>query len=312
MIVLETNDPEPLNEKTAVVLGTFDGVHLGHREIIQKTVSYARDNNLKSVVITTRQHPRLIIQGKSPPLLTDLKSKLELFEELGLDYVLLLDFNEGLKEMSPEEYLQVYIVDICKAEYIACGFNYHFGKNREGGPDYLEEWSEKNSVKLYLADPVRAKNPDEVVSSSRIREYLGEGNVQNANLLLGYEFFLRGKVVKGDGRGRELGFPTANVEPLEAAIDIPAKGVYEAKVELLDDKADGQALTHKAVVNIGTRPSFTESNDVLLEAHILNFDEDIYGQELKLSFSRKLRDEQKFESRNDLIRQIESDIAAVS
>ncbi len=316
MQIINGYDPKAINEQTAVALGMFDGVHLGHKQIISKTVEYAKAKGLKSAVVTLTKHPRLLVQGSAPPLLTDLDSKIQIFKELGIDCVLLLDFTPELKDMSPEDYVKKFLMDTLKAKFISVGYNHHFGKNRAGGPDFLKKWVDDNNCELYLCEPVRAS--DEVVSSSRIREYVLEGNVKKAAALLGREYFIRGSVIKGDQIGRELGFPTANLK-YPAEIAVPKEGVYSAKVKILNKIDDLELSAHSdnkgelfnAAVNIGLRPTFKDDGLKTIEAHILDFNEDIYDKEIEIIFIDRLRDEKKFDSKESLIEQIKSDISSV-
>lgn len=306
MLVLKGHDQSIVEDPTAVAIGTFDGVHLGHQHILNETCNYAKAKNLKPAILTMSQHPRLLVKGSAPPLLSDLDTKLKIFEEMGFAYVLLLDFTPELREMSPETYLQNFVVETLKAQYISIGYNHHFGKDRAGGPEFLKDWSKANGSELYVCEPVRAGS--EVVSSSRIREYILEGDITKANLLLGRDFALRGRVVAGDARGKELGFPTANVK-VNPELAVPANGVYAARVSL--QGATQTSSTYQAAVNIGLRPTFKDENERLIEVHILDFDQNIYDQEIEISFLDYIRAEKKFSSKEELVEQIKKDIAGV-
>lgn len=301
MQIIKGYHPNEIHEGTAVALGMFDGVHLAHQQIIKHAIDYAKKYNLKSAAITLTKHPRELIQGKAPALLTDLDSKLSLFEELGLDYVLLLDFDEALRAMAPGEYLQKYLIETLNSKFISVGYDHHFGKDRSAGPNFLRSWCEEHGLGLYVSEPVSVK--DELVGSSRIREYIQEGNISKANLLLGRNYFVSGLVAEGDKRGSQIGFPTANID-LPAQVALPALGVYVAEIKILGEK-------HTAVVNIGKRPTFKDNDEPVVEAHILDFDKNIYGMKVELSFIDRLRDEIKFSSQEELIAQIEKDIALV-
>ncbi len=297
MQILHANSPQ-LQSKTAVALGMFDGVHLGHREVIQATLDYAHSHNIKTAVITLANHPRQLTRGGAPKLITNLDTRLAIFEELGIDYALILEFNETLMNTSAQDYLKRYLMEILNVEFISTGYDHHFGKNRSGTPLMLQSWALEHKVQLKIIDAHKFNN--EIVSSSMIRELITQGKVDQANKILGYQFMIISKVIEGDRRGVKLGFPTANLKLPEDMV-IPAKGVY-----------CGQVIVHKqtyqCVMNIGTRPSFTDSDEVIIEAHILNFNADIYGETITLKLNRKLRDEIKFNSAEDLIKQIKKDI----
>ncbi len=298
MQLLSQNSPQ-LSTATAVALGMFDGVHLGHRAVIEAATNYAKQHGLKTAVITLANHPRQLTQGQAPKLITNLDTRLALFKELGIDYALILEFNEDLMNTSAEEYLQRYLVNILNAKFISTGYDHHFGKNRSGSPTMLEAWAEKRNVQLEIVEPYKLNG--QLISSSTIRDLISNGKLDEANKILGYPFMIISQVITGDKRGARLGFPTANLK-LPDDMVIPAKGVYRGTA-LVDDKE------YQCIMNIGTRPSFTDSNEVIIEAHILNFSADIYGQTITLKLDRKLRDEIKFNSVEELIAQIERDIS---
>ncbi len=297
MQVLNSNSSK-LQSPTAIALGMFDGVHLGHREVIQSALNYANSRHIKTAVITLANHPRQLTRGEAPKLITNLDTRLAIFEELGIDYALILEFNEELMNTAAQDYLEKYLVNILNVEFISTGYDHHFGKNRSGTPLMLQSWALEHKVQLKIIEAHKLNN--EVVSSSIIRELITQGKIDQANKLLGYQFMIISKVIEGDKRGVTLGFPTANLKLPEDMV-IPAKGVY-----------CGQAIVQKqeyaCIMNIGTRPSFTDSNEVIIEAHILKFHKDIYGETITLKLDRKLRDEIKFDSATSLVEQIKKDM----
>lgn len=298
MQILSANSSK-LNLNTAVALGMFDGVHLGHRAVIQPAIDYAKEHKLQTAVITLENHPRELTRGVAPKLITNLDTRLALFEELGIDYALVLKFDQELMSTSAEDYLQKYLLDILNATFVSTGYDHHFGKNRAGSPELLQSWAQTNSIELKIINAVEQASA--TISSSRIRELINLGKINEANTMLGYQFMIISQVLEGDKRGRQLGFPTANLKLPEPMV-VPLKGVYCGSAEY-------QGSNYKAVMNIGTRPSFSNSNEVIIEAHILDFDQNIYGKKLKLRLSQRLRDEKKFNSPNELIKQIKKDIA---
>lgn len=297
MKILNINSAK-LSSPSAVALGMFDGVHLGHREVIEAAIKYGREHSYKTAVITLRNHPREFTQGKAPLLITNLDTRLALFEELGIDYALVLDFNESLMNTSARDYLQKYLIDILNTSFISTGYDHHFGKNRTGTPAMLENWAAERSLPIKIIPAYKFNG--KTISSSEIRDLITKGDIVSANQMLGYKFMIISQVIEGDKRGRTLGFPTANLK-LPSDMVIPAKGVYQGSAEY-------QGKIYKAVMNIGTRPSFTEANDVIIEAHLLNFDQDIYGKKLTLRIEKRIRDEKKFNSAEELIEQIKLDI----
>ena len=294
------NSTGKIHGKTAVALGMFDGVHIGHKTVIRFAVDYAKTNGIKSAVVTLANHPRKLTQGKAPDLITDLNARLSIFEELGVDYVLVLDFDEKLMNTSAEDYLQEYLLDTLNAEFISTGYDHHFGKNRSGSIEMLKIWSEPRGIKLVVIGEVDMGN--EKISSSKIRELIHAGKIKEANQLLGHNFKIISKVIEGKKQGKELGFPTANLKLPEDTI-VPANGVYAGTCSI-----EGIEGSFRTAVNIGIRPSFNDGNYKSIEVHILNFDKDIYGKNLDLELETNIRGELKFDSLEDLKQQIAEDI----
>jgi riboflavin kinase / FMN adenylyltransferase len=293
-----------LLEKTAVALGMFDGVHIGHKTVIQCAVDYARNHKIKSAVITLANHPRELTQGEAPDLITDVNARLKIFEDLGLDYVLVLKFDNDLMRTSAEDYLQQYLVDILNVKFISTGYDHHFGSKRKGDVALLKSWTQQNQVELVIVGEIDMG--DEKISSSKIRQLISSGKIQEANALLGHKFKIRSTVIKGRELGRELGFPTANLRIPKDTI-LPADGVYSATCSI-----DGIASGLSAVVNIGVKPSIGEALERSVEVHILQFDQDIYGKIVDLEFEARIRDEKKFDTLEDLKKQISEDILLAS
>lgn len=299
MQVLDSSSAK-LKEKTAVALGMFDGVHIGHKTVIQFAIDFARSHKIKSAVITLANHPRELTQGEAPDLITDLKARLKIFEDLGLDYVLVLEFDLNLMKTSAEEYLKKYLVDILNVEFISTGYDHHFGKDRQGNVALLKTWTPKNNIELVIVGEIDMGN--EKISSSKIRELISSGKIKEANSLLGHRFTISSTVIRGRELGRDLGFPTANLEIPKDTI-IPADGVYSATCSI-----EGLDGNFRAVVNIGVKPSLGDDLGRSIEAHILGFDQNIYGRLLNLELEARIRDEKKFDSLEDLKKQISEDI----
>ena len=284
---------ELFSSASSVALGIFDGVHLGHQSIIKAAQQEAFERGLSSVILTFENHPRSLTINNSPSLITDFQTRLKLFKELGVDYVLAIKFSLEIMNMSPDEYLRNYLLATLNAKSVSVGYDHHFGKNRSGNVEFLKDFCKENNLALTIKEAFKIDG--DLVSSSKIREQLSTGNIKEANKLLGRNFTLRGTVIHGDGRGKELGFPTANLKISDELIK-PKAGVYLAT-----------ANKHQCLVNIGYRPTFG-GKELSIEAHLLDFTENLYNAELELEFIDKIRDEKKFSSKDDLIKQIKEDI----
>lgn len=288
---------------SAIALGFFDGVHPGHKLVISKAVEEARAKGIKSGVVTFKDHPRTLTRGQSPLLLTVIEQRLELFKELGVDVALVLAFTEELCKLSPRQYVENVLIESMGATSISVGHNHHFGKDAEGDANLLKKiGQEKEHVfSVHSAPMLEFKGRE--VSSSRIRDEIMLGNVKGAEDILGRSFALLAQVVRGDGRGRQIGFPTANLEPYQYQV-LPKTGVYSGCAVLED------GTVKSCVINVGFRPTFKELQEArpLVEAHLLDFDQDIYDQKIEVKFFEQLRDEKKFSSVDELKNQINKDI----
>ena len=298
-----------LLSQSAIALGFFDGVHAGHKEVIGSALLEARRLGVTPGVVTFRDHPRTLTQGSTPLLLTVIEQRLSLFEELGVEAALVLCFDEELCRLTPREYVENILVGAMGAKSISVGYNHHFGRDREGNPDLLKELGGELGFSVKVAQEVDIGGQE--VSSSRIREALFGGQLERANNLLSRPYAVYGHVIKGDGRGRSIGFPTANLSLYEFQV-IPQIGVYAGKVAI------GNHKHIPCVINVGHRPTFKENQKgdrerPIVEVHVLNFDEDLYGKSVDVSFCKKLRNEQKFAGIDELKKQISLDCqAAVS
>lgn len=284
-----------LLKRSSLALGFFDGVHPGHQEVIKKAVEEAKLLDAIPAVITFKEHPRALTLGKSPPLLTLPDQRLEICEELGIEAALLLSFTEELCRLAPQDYVQHVLVECMGACSLSVGFNHRFGRNRIGTPELLAELGKDMGFSVHVANEIDIDG--EPVSSSRIREALSQANIDLACKLLGRPYAVHGKVVRGDGRGRSIGFPTANVECAEELI-IPARGVYAGNCTLQDGK------TYHCVINVGLRPTFGESTMSKTEVHIFDFSGDIYDQHMTVRFTHFIRQERKFAGIEELKDQI--------
>jgi len=288
-----------LFKQAACALGFFDGVHPGHQVVIRKAVEEAQRLGVVPAVVTFKEHPRSLTLGKSPPLLTLIDQRLELFEQLGIRAALVLSFTEELCRLSPEDYVRSVLVECLGAKSLSVGFNHRFGRNRVGDPELLRELGKKYGYEVHTAGEVIMDGAP--VSSSRIREAITAGRVEEAMQLLGRPFAIGGAVAHGEGRGHLIGFPTANITVPEEQVE-PAIGVYTSVVRL----PDGMRLP--SVVNIGRRPTFGEGGSITTEVHVLDYQGDLYGKQLQLEFLRYLRPEKKFENVDALKAQIAGDV----
>lgn len=288
----------PVAERQAMAIGFFDGVHAGHRVVLQQAVTQARRTNGKASVMTFDPHPREVLGGDEDFFyITPLADKLVQFADLGLDRCYVLTFNKTLSELSPEQFVKQILLPL-GATAVAVGFNFTFGQFGRGTADSLREYGQGHFdvtvVRPYLQDGAK-------VSSTLIREMIHQGSVERANALLGRPYRLTGTVVPGLGRGRTIGMPTANLAPVDRYV-IPGNGVYAVDV-LVDGKP------YRGVMNIGLKPTFADNPpEPTLEVHLLDFSGDLYGRKLETAFLARLRDEQKFSGPDALIAQIHRDI----
>jgi len=287
------------NDDTIITIGTFDGVHLGHQEIFNVLINKSKNNGCRSFVITFEPHPRMVIQPNSDlKLLTTFEEKVEILEEMGIDNLLVIPFTKEFSQLTSEDFFRQYILDGIGIKKMVIGYDHHFGKGRDGDEQKIRELGALNNFEVQKTEAVTIN--ETVVSSSKIRHALSEGEVKTAAQMLGRNYSFSGLVVVGDKRGRELGFPTANIKLENENKLIPKNGVYAVKVFLEERIFNG-------VMNIGLRPTFKDTKIVLSEVHIFNFNEDIYGKKIRVEFIERIRDEKKFSSKEELIKQIEID-----
>jgi len=296
------NDLSNFNATNPVVtIGTFDGVHLGHRAIIDRLKEYAKIYGGETVIFTFYPHPRIITSPNETNLrlLTTLEEKKQLFADLGIDHLVVFPFTKEFSELTYSEFVKQILVDKIKTHCLVVGYDHKFGKNREGGFEYLQQCVEKFNFKIEKLEPLLLN--DIHINSTRIRQALQEGNIQTANHYLGYSFTLHGKVVEGRRVGRKIGFPTANIETSDVNKLIPKHGVYAVNIKVDDKKFNG-------MLNIGTCPTFNQNADNRsIEVNIFDFEGSIYNKEITLFFVGKIRDEQKFNDTDTLIEQLKKD-----
>ena len=283
-----------------VTTGTFDGVHLGHQKILKKLNKLARDCRGESVLFTFFPHPRMVLfpNDHGLKLLNTLEEKKERLAASGLDHLIVHPFSHEFSRLSALQYVRDIMVNTLSVHTIVVGYDHHFGRNREGNLELLHEFSQTFD---FGVEVISALDVEEVnVSSTKIRRSIGEGNIHLANDYLGYRYSFTGKVIKGEQRGRLLGFNTANIEVSSELKIIPSFGVYAVNVLL-------KGKIYRGMLNIGMNPTFNNNDDTHIEVHILDFDLDIYGEILTIELVKKLRDEIKFNSKEDLVQQLSKD-----
>ena len=287
-------------DRSWLTIGTFDGVHLGHQQIITALVKGARAAGLPSVVVTFFPHPQLVLQEQSRPFyLTLPETRARLLAELGVDYVYTWPFDLATSQLSARQFVG-QLSDHFHFEHLLIGYDFALGKNREGNAEVLRSIGVDYGYSVDQIPPYRFKGS--LVSSSRIRQELRAGNVREAAALLGRDFEVSGEVIKGDDRGKSLGFATCNLAVHPELVDIKP-GVYACQAVV-------EGKTWMAVTNIGFRPTFGDDlKSPRIEAHLLDFSGDLYGQRVRLSFVARLRDEMKFSEVSGLIAQIQHDVA---
>ena len=290
----------PFDRNSVVTVGTFDGVHRAHQEILRQAVARARGRSARSVVVTFDPHPKEVI-GPHPEnvhLLTTPSERREACEALGIDLMLVVPFDRDLAALSSREFTKRYLVDGIGASEVLEGYDHHWGRNREGDVSALRQFGKEFGFTVIAVDPIRQAG--ELVNSSTIREHLLRGSVAEAASLLGRPYEIRGRVVRGDERGRTLGYPTANLAPDHVRKLVPQDGIYVADVQ-------SKGSAHAGMVSIGVRPTFHQDGRKTIEAHLLDFSGDLYDSELRIRFLERLRDELKFESADALVTQMRQD-----
>ena len=297
--------PRP-QQGTVVTIGAYDGVHRGHREVIATMQRIADDRSYATAVVTFDRHPASVVRPQSAPrLLTNLDQKLELLEETGVDYALVIHFDEDRSQESAEDFVREVLVGCLNAKLVVVGADFHFGHRRRGNVPLLEEMGrelgfEVIGLALVGQDGAPARD-EEQVSSTAIRRALVAGDVALAHKLLGREYEVRGTVERGDARGREWGFPTANVAVPDDIL-LPADGIYAGWYE----RPNGERIA--TAISLGRRPTVYDAQPYrLLEAHLLDWDGDLYGETARVRFVERLRDELKFDSVDALLEQIARD-----
>lgn len=285
------------NEPAVVALGNFDGVHLGHQKLLQAGFNKARELNVDFSVLLFDPHPlKILCPGKELELITGKKERLLLFEQLGVDNVFLVQFTPELADTSPQDFVEKILLSLGVA-YTVIGFNYTFGRHGKGKAGDLLELGRKYGFGVEVIQAQKLNN--KIISSTEIRKYLLNGEIEQARQMMGRSPTLNGTVVHGDARGREIGFPTANLQP-ENDLLLPKNGVYAVT-------ADINGKTYGGMMNIGMRPTFKNNPEKTIEIHFFDFREDLYHSELWINIQSRIRSERKFKGADEIIRQLHRD-----
>ncbi len=287
-----------LARPTVLTIGSFDGIHRGHQHLIARVVARAKEIDAASALVTLHPHPKIVLRPDSPlQYLSTLEERLDLLASLGLDYGVVLPFSLEYSQIRARDFVQMLIDHLHMVE-LFCGADFGFGYKREGNVPFLRELGKEKGFTVSVVEP--QKFDGEVMSSTRIRDYIAEGDLEDATRFLGRFPSLRGRVIRGDQRGRKLGFPTANLAVAERRL-IPANGIYAVRVRVGDHWYGGAA-------SIGVRPTFGGGHR-LVEVYILDFNADLYDQVIEVQFIKRLREERKFESVDALIAQMQHDVS---
>jgi riboflavin kinase/FMN adenylyltransferase len=284
-------------KNSVVSVGTFDGVHLAHQQLLKEVAARARARTGRSVVLTFDPHPKEVLTSKTMHLLTTIEERQQICEQLGIDLFYRIGFTYEFSRLTSREFYLRYVIQGCGVSEVVEGYDHHFGRDREGSVEELLKLGREFEFSVAALKPVYVD--EEIVSSSQIRQHLLQGRVDRAHRLLGRPYSVSGIVIRGDGRGRQLGYPTANLNLTRGKI-IPQDGIYFAQVYIGSNTVYG-------MVSIGIRPTFFAQGQRTVEANLLDFDGDLYGKTLTLRFLKRLREERKFESAQQLVEQMHLD-----
>ena len=294
----------PIFKNAVLTIGTYDGVHFGHQQIIKRLNDIAYEIDGESILLTFDPHPRLVLHpdDETLKLISTIDEKEELLETFGLNHLVIAEFSKEFASMEASEYVEKILIQNFHPTKIVIGYDHHFGKDRKGNIDLLRQLSSKYN---YEVEEISAQTLDEIkVSSTKVRNFLLEGNIKEANKLLAHPFLIKGKVVHGDKIGRVLGFPTANIEVSNPHKLIPASGVYAVKIKIANQ-------FYKGALSIGYRETVFDNSKLTIEVFVLDFDGDLYNQSLDIVFVDYLRPQIKYENWDLLKEQIEKDVKMI-
>lgn len=297
-VIRGLNNIDKIPKGSVCTIGVFDGIHLGHLKILNKVIRKAKKEKLFSLVITFHPHPLKLLKPRQEiPLLISLKHRLLIMERLGIDYCFIINFNKKFSKMSPLYFLKNILSQRLKVKILFLGENFRFGRGQEGDVNLLKKMSKEFGIELVIISPIKHRN--KIISSSWIREELRLGNLNLVSYLLGRPYSIYGRVIKGEGRGKSLGFPTANLNIEHEAL--PPCGVYLAKTHLKEE-------IYPSLLYIGKRPTFSKKSDYNVEVYLLDFKDNLYGKYLEVEIIKKIRPEKKFDKISSLVSAIEKDV----
>lgn len=290
----------PFDKNSILTVGTFDGVHSAHQAIISKVVHDAKSRNGRSVVVTFDPHPREVLSPNNTErmLLTTLQERIEICNQLGVDWIVIIEFTRDFSQINFRDFYLKYLISGIGISEVVEGYDHHWGKNREGNINALLSLGKEHGFDVVQVEEFKKNGV--LINSSMIRHELMDGAVENVETFLGRSYSLSGKVVKGDQRGQLLGYPTANIEPASAKKMLPKDGIYFVKVLI-------EKESHFGMASIGIRPTFYNNGERVIEVYILDFKRNLYDCTIRIEFLRRLRDELKFDSSEQLIRQMHLD-----
>ena len=285
-----------------LAIGNFDGVHLGHQKIIDDLIKYSRINSCPSAILSFKPHPRQFFSNEYRNFqITSEENKIYLLNKQGIDHYFSLEFNENIASLPPKDFITKILIEKFNIKHLVIGYDFKFGKDREGNASLLQEQSKMLGFDINIIKPIKSIQNSDVYSSSIIREFIRDGNMEKAKLFLGRNWSMQGTVIKGDRRATAMNFPTANLVPGE--LIHPKKGVYAVRARYIDKWSNG-------IANFGERPT-VDGKRLLLEAHLFEFNQNIYGKELTVEFLTFIREEKKFDNFALLAEQIQKDIQLV-
>jgi len=282
-------------DNCAVAIGNFDGVHLGHRKILHVLTEDAKKNNLFPLLLTFHPHPAKILAKRKIELLQTIEQRLDEIKKSGIQMIVVLSFDHNLSQITAEEFIRTIIIQKLMAKKVIVGDNFRFGKDRDGDVTKLQELASRYGFSIQSIPPVTVHGS--AVSSSLIRKLLQKGEIKKANMLLGRPYEIEGTVVRGKSRGKRLGYPTANIHPLN---DIAPPGVFISNVGI------GSHI-YPSITHVGSKPTFNEK-DIMIESYIIDYNDSLYKKKLRVSFLEKIREEKKFETPEALSLQIKKDL----
>jgi riboflavin kinase / FMN adenylyltransferase len=298
MIIVSSTQELRKDRGSVVTIGTFDGVHEGHRAILKHVLSRAKDAGVYSTVVTFNPHPREIVGKGAIGLINTLDERLSVMEEFGIDAVVVINFTYEFSRQTSREFYEQHIIKNTKITDVIVGYDHSFGRDRSSSTNDLIAFGKEYGFNVEIVP--HSSIDGEIVSSTKIRSLLKEGNVERAGLFLGQPYFIDGTVIKGDQRGVTLGFPTANIETSSILKIVPRDGVYCVSVELENKKYIG-------MMNIGYRPTFQTVKKRILEVNLIDFEGDLYNKNIKINFLKWIRTEKEFKTKEDLITQLQCD-----